>query len=326
MRVPRHFSPTSFDLYEKDKEAYYLSYLSERRFDKEPQSMPMAIGSAFDFLVKDYLIKNLVSSKLSGNNAEMKAQIDKHNLPEAMEHGKNVFELYRASGALAAISGEIIKNARFEFGVTGAFVEGKLVAAAPELDRKDFVGALILNGRPDGYYQTRAKFESLLVDVIHDWKVNGWLSSAKSPDPGYVSVHCSNGQVKGQHKDCFIKYHEGIKINGAAITIPESWRKQLSIYGWCLGVPIGTPMLGSIDQVIGPAASGRVAKHRFLISGDFQHSLFERMVEAWEIVNSNWIFRDMPKEASVARCAALETQVVSGPEDNSWMEGIGRER
>lgn len=336
MRKPRHFSPTSFDLWEKDKEAYYITYLSERRFDKDPQSIQMAIGSAFDFLVKEHLSLALPKTKLLASGSELKIkmsdQVEKHNLQEAALLGRDVFNAYEKSGALAALKQEIISDARFEFGVTGAFADGKLIAAAPEIKREEAIEInkgilpLLLNGRPDGYYKTRARFDSQFLDVIHDWKVNGWLSATKSPDPGFVSIHTIDGRVLGHHKDCYIKYVEGVKVNGAISCLPNAWLKQLSIYGWALGVPIGTTIIGSIDQIIGPASKARVAKHRFLIDGGFQRQLFDKITEAWEIVNSDHIFRDMTQEQSASRCAALETQIIEGPEDDAWMAELERER
>lgn len=327
MRRPRHLSPTSFDLWERDKEQFYQQYLSDRRFDKDPQTMPMAIGSAFDYLVKKHLMGALPASKLSAKAEGMlKAQIDDHNLPEAMEHGHRVFELYHKSGALAALMNEIVTDARFEFGITGCFKDGVLRFAQENISHEQAekeVGTtyLLLNGRPDGVYKTRTRFTSPLVDVVHDFKVNSWLATAKSPDPGFIAIHTHDGRVLGHHKDAYIAMYNDVRVN-KSLAISNTWSKQLAIYGWCMGVPIGTPMIGSIDQIIGPSDKGRVAKHRFLIQETFQRELYGRILECWSIINSDWILRDMPREASIARCAALETQVVFDIESNVDLSDI----
>lgn len=318
MRKPRHFSPTSFSLWENDREQYYTQYLAESRTVREPQTMPMAIGSAFDFIVKERLYQSLPAGKISSIPSEMKAgissQVEEHNLPEAAEHGERVMDAYVKCGAFAALCAEIVRDARFEFGLTGVFASGTLI----DNRRADGDMRLCLNGRPDGHYVTRARHDSKDVPVVHDWKVNGWLSATKSPDPGYICVHKHDGSVGEQHKDAFVSFYEGIKVNKAT-NAGESWRAQLAIYGWLLGVPVGDTILGSIDQVIGPQDKPRVAKQRFIISKEFQLDLYKRLEEAWEIVNSDWIFRDLSPDASRERCAALEA-APSDDWENSFRE------
>lgn len=310
MRKPRHFSPTSFALWRSDPTQYYMRYLSNRRFDKEPQSLPMAVGSAFDFLVKEHL-NSCLGNKL-GVKGELKStmagQVEAHNLPAAAVLGAEVFDAYVKSGALEALKREIVSDARFEFGITARFKDGLLIEVV-ERDAECLIDGLFLNGRPDGFFNTKATFQSMLVAVIHDWKVNGWMSQSKSPDPGYIACHTLDGKVTAPHKDAFVSYYEGVKVNKAQ-TINREWKTQLSIYSWVLGVPIGTPIVGSIDQVIGPQTKPRVAKHRFLIDETFQRELYEEISAAWEIVNSNHIFRDVDQPFSVARCLALEEQVI----------------
>lgn len=304
LRKPKHFSPTSFALWELDKDRYYQMYLANQRFAKDAQSIQMAIGSAFDFLVKSFLIKALPKTKLSAAAATDKlvCQIEPHVLDEAMRHGKDVFEVYSKSGALASLMSEIVSDARFEFGVTGKFNQDDVLIESGEFISRDATDALLLNGRPDGIYKTRAAFTSPLVDVVTDFKVNGWMSG-KSPDPGFIGIFNADGKYGLPHKDVFVSQFHGVKLT-KPITNP--WMSQLSIYGWVMGVPVGTPFIGQIHQIVGPPEKARIALHRFLIPEAFQVALMRRIREAWEIVNSDWIFRDLSKEQSKAKCDALE--------------------
>lgn len=311
MRKPRHFSPTSYALWRSDQQEYYRRYLSERRFAKEPQSFPMAIGSSFDWFVKSHL-NSCLGSKLGvkGELGALEKQVEAHNLPEAKTVGEAVMKAYTDSGALDALKREIVCEARFEFGITARFaIRDRLLIETRERDPECVLDGLFLNGRPDGFFYTRAAHNTPLVPVILDWKVNSWQSAQKSPDPGFIAVHDVTGKVAGPHKDAYVAYHEGLKVNKSK-ALNEEWRMQLSIYSWVLGVPIGTTIVGSIDQVIGPCFKPRVAKHRFIIDGESQWKLFDDICAAWEIVNSDHIFRDVSKEESVARCVMLENQVV----------------
>lgn len=311
MRKPRHFSPTSYALWRGDQQEYYRRYLSTRRFEKELQSLPMAIGSAFDWLVKAHL-NACLGPKLGakGELGALEKQVEAHNLPEARTLGEAVMKAYTDSGALDALKREIVSEARFEFGITGRFgIQERALLETAERDTECAVPGLFLNGRPDGFFYTRAAHNTPLVAVIHDWKVNSWQAAQKSPDPGFIAVHDVTGKVAGPHKDAYVAYHEGLKVNKSKAVNAE-WRMQLSIYSWVLGVPIGTTIVGSIDQVIGPSFKPRVAKHRFIIDGDSQWKLFDDICTAWSIVNSDWIFRDCSEEESVARCTMLENQVI----------------
>ncbi len=312
MRKPRHFSPTSYALWRSDQQEYYRRYLSSRRFDKELQNFPMSIGSSFDWFVKKHL-NDCLGPKLGvkGELGELEKQVESHNLPEARIVGEAVFDAYTKSGALDALKREIVSDARFEFGITARF-EGGLLIETRERDAECLLPGLFLNGRPDGFFYTRAAHNTPLVPMIFDWKVNSWQASQKSPDPGYIACHDVTGKVAGPHKDAFVAYHEGVKGNKSKAVNLE-WSTQLAIYAWVLGVPIGTPIIGSIDQVIGPSFKPRVARHRFLIESEFQLKLFQDIILAWNVVNSNWIFRDVSEADSLARCLMLENQVIETP-------------
>jgi hypothetical protein len=289
MRKPAYLSPTSFALWERDPEEYYKRYLSDRRFPKDPQTMPMAVGSAFDFKVKNYLIQNL-GSKMGGSQPKFELQIEPHNMPEADRYGDSVFEFYQKSGSLAALMLEVISGAKFEFAITG---------------NVSFNGTEVpLNGRPDACFYSQGDF------VILDWKVNGWMVPRNtSPKPGYVACYGVGGSL-GHHKNATPISQNGLIIN--LCEEPEEWATQLSVYSWLLGNPVGKPFIGAIDQICGPAGAGaRCAKHRFLIREDYQLQLFERMSGAWARISGQQpLFEEMTEEQIAARCSALDQQII----------------
>ena len=54
-RKPKSLSYSSLNLFEKDREEFFLRYLASNRPDKIPQEHPASIGSAFDARVKSEL-------------------------------------------------------------------------------------------------------------------------------------------------------------------------------------------------------------------------------------------------------------------------------
>lgn len=294
MRKIEYLSPTSFALFEKDPEEFYKRYLSERRFPREPQTIQMALGSAFDYIVKKYLTDALQARLLNPSAALPDAQIEPQNLPDAMTIGQSIFDFYQRSGALASTVLMIVDKARFEFSVTG-----NIAGAA---------GSVPLNGRPDAYFYSGPDGG---VPVVLDWKVNSWVRGV-SPKAGYVESFGFDG-ARGQHKRATPAFHAGVLINLNGPDGAIEWCDQLCVYGWLLGVPVGTPFIGAIDQLVGPANEPRCAKHRFLIGRDYQLRLHERYVNVWKRVTGvEPLFSDCDSARCAERCAALDQQIDMG--------------
>ncbi len=166
------------------------------------------------------------------------------------------------------------------------------------------IGEIPLLGKPDIFF-----INSEGARVILDWKVNGYCAaSLKSPMKGYVKLREKGKQPK-MHKDCCLMLVHGVYIN-VAMGLQDgdkSWADQLAIYSWLLGEPFGSSsMITGIDQICGPKERLRFANHRLRIGADYQFELLALIEQLWETINSDHIFRDMPREESIARCKLLD--------------------
>lgn len=302
MRLPKYLSPTSLKLFYNDIEAFYCQYLSDNKKERDPQTQPMSIGSAFDAFAKSYL-----HQRLFGKNADerydlttlFESQVAPHNRDWAWVEGDKLFRQYCSNGCLADLMlelGEAVGPPRFEFDLLSE-IEG-----VPVL------------GKPDIFF-----LNSSGARVIYDWKVNGYCGkSLTSPMKGYIKLRDA-GRVK-KHPDCLIINKNGIDINVAMFLEDgnEAWADQLSIYGWLLGEPVGSEeLITGIDQITGPPNRLRFATHRLRVSPDYQYALVQNLTAVWDIILSGWIFRDMTEEESACRAEILDQ---NDPEDSLFNE------
>lgn len=307
MREMKYLSPTSIDLFYKDRTEFYLRYMAEHRPPRIPQTMPMSIGAAFDAYVKSYMVAGLIGDvERFRFDTIFETQVEPQNRDWGREHGKFVFDEYVKSGALADLMIELegaVQQPRFEYTIEGRVAHETQAGGVPLL------------GKPDVYYVNRHD-----AHVIHDWKVNGYCSkSATSPKKGYTKVRPGNKK----HKDAQLLVMQGVEINAAHYLeqIEESWAKQLAIYGWVLGEPIGSKFLTGIEQIVGNKEIGlRVATFRTRISESFQLDWYARVHFVWSTIKSGHIFTDMSREESVARGALLDDYHAAF-EDSDTAEG-----
>lgn len=326
MRVPRYLSPTSIDLFYKDRTEFYLRYLAEHRPPRIPQTRPMAAGAAFDAYIKSYLVGNLY-----GRNDEqfqldniLETQVEKQNLDWGIENGKYLFACYKKTGALADLMIELEKavdDPRFEFTVEGRVTH--------EVE----IGDIPLLGKPDVYFKTKDG-----VSVIFDWKVNGYCSkNPTSPKKGYLKVRGLDGSSK-MHKDCHMMDVKGITINIAEYleNIDEGWARQLSIYGWLLGEKVGSMFVIGIEQLVAKPTTDkpliRVASHRSRTSKEYQDKLFNRVAYVWSRLkdgDTRRVFTDLNEEESHHRCLLLDEYYKAYDGDGSfndeWFQQITRQ-
>jgi hypothetical protein len=323
MRKIEYISPTALGVWESNKTEYYLLYLADERPPRIPQNRPMAIGSAFDAYVKSYLYEKLfgtVDPKFELSTL-IEAQVEAQNRDWARQHGAYVFDCYKQSGALNDLLLEMQRangEPRFEFEVRGA-VHGYREGISREME------SVVLLGKPDASYVSATG-----VHVILDFKVNGYCSGhAPSPMAGYIRLRRRGGTNYGQHKSAQIMMVHGMMINVSSYLedLNISWATQLAIYGWLCGESVGGDFVVAIDQLCCDATKTqlpeiKVAEHRLRISGNYQQRVFARLLEMWEIVQSDWIFRDMSREQSLQRCAILDEQAAAlkgdGGEMDAW--------
>ena len=323
MRTPKYMSPTSLKTFESNDVEYYLRYLADDRPDRDPQTEPMSVGSAFDAHVKSYLVEKLFG-KAEGKYelaTLFEAQVEKHNRDFALKAGKHCFDVYKKSGALSDLMIELNKavgDPRFEFSIQGAIGgerEGKFRN----------IGVPLL-GKPDVFF-----INSQGAHCIFDWKVNGYCSkSGASPSKCYIGLRNEAGGNKGHHKDAIPMMFNGIVINIADFleSVNVDWATQLAIYAWLIGEDIGSEFVVGIDQLACRKGEIRIAQHRYRISPDFQNLLFERLVIAWSVINSDHFFRDMSLEDSKARCKVLNGRAEAirgeGSSADNWFKEFVR--
>lgn len=318
MKHPKYLSPSAINLFLTNKDEYYLRYLSNRERVYEPQTQPMAIGSAFDAYVKAYLYKALMGTgPLATNNnskyefeALFEAQVDSNLRDWAREHGAYVMECYKNSGALADLLTEMENGsgARFEFEVMGA-VHGYREGVIGNFPSAGKLESVVLLGKPDAHFVNNQG-----LSIVLDFKVNGYCSNrAISPAKGYVRLRASGGTNYGSHKEAIIHDFKGFPINRALFLedVNKDWARQLSIYAWLLGESVGATYVTAIHQIVcNPNLFGlpslRVAEHNLIVSAEYQKKLFNQVAEIWDIVQSDHFFRDLSLEESLELCEQLE--------------------
>ena len=318
-RCPEYLSPSAMALFNQSEEDYYLRYIAEHKSPGEPQNKPMSIGSAFDAYCKSDLHDKLFGSK-NHPNAEkfefqtiFEAQVEPQNRDWALIHGKFAFEAYKNSGAHLNLLSELMSaksEPRFEFDLRGA-INGH------RDNTRTTIGEVTLLGKPDVAFVNRDGNH-----IILDFKVNGYCSNwPVTPMPGYIALRQDNGRNEGMHKNCS-PYELGcmtINIGSFLEHHKADWAAQLAVYAWLVGESIGGDFIVAIDQLacntkksarIG-FPSIRVAEHRLRVHADFQHKVFDRACQIWEIIHSDHFFRNLSKEDSQGRCELLDQRAES---------------
>lgn len=303
MRKMQYLSPTSLALFYGSREKFYLDYLCEERLPRDPQTAPMAVGSAFDAYVKSFLHERLIADGNPKFQFEtiFEQQVEAHNRDQARKAGLEVFDAYSKHGALADILidlEETVGKPQFE-----TSIEGYIDAVSVK------IGAVPFLGKPDIFFITKEG-----ARVIFDWKVNGYYSKSPiSPKPGYIRCLPS----RDPHKDAFVGKHKGMKVNLNRFhkmeSIDQSWANQTAIYAWLLGEDVGSDFIVAIDQIAVANRPGyrdfRVAQHRSFVGADHQKALFEKAHDAWYMIQQGHIFDDVSFEENVAKCKGLDAQV-----------------
>lgn len=312
MRKPAYLSPSSLKCFENNRQEFYLRYLADFKPPKSAQTLPMAVGSAFDAYCKSYLYYGLYGNygpdDTYSRDKIFEAQVEVQNRQWAAEAGQHAFNCYKSSGALADLMCELntsVNKPRFEFSIQN-FVEGA-------------AGSVPLLGKPDIFF-----INSQGCRVILDWKVNGFCArEATSPYKGYVMVRDSWSQMKYPnskshrlpHKDCYPTDFKGVKINRyfEMELVDAEWAAQLTTYAWLLGEEIGsTDLVLGIEQLCGTPKGERFpelrcASHRNRVSADFQYHLHQRYAYAWNVIESGHIFDELDYSQSLAKQEELDT-------------------
>ena len=326
MRTLKKISPTSLHLWERERDSFYVKYLSEAPRPWEPQTEAMTIGSAFDAFVKCSLHGHLFGHDGDGvydlrTLFEEQCQVPELR-PWAWEAGKYAFDCYRTWGCYDELLRELQQSEedpQFEFTLTGE-IEG-----------------VPLVGKPDLWYRKN-------VQVVYDWKVMGFCSRhPQSPKKFYKTCRDCWGTdrakptrgFKGEpvaHKGYKEIDHFGHKIGAHFLEdVDPKWADQIAIYTWMSGVPVGDEdTVVGLDQLSCKPSPDlevcrfpliRVSQHRCRISAAYQQQLVERLQDCWSQVQSGHIFTDLSREESDQRCEIIDIQM-RGEATEVWADAV----
>lgn len=302
MRKPKRTSPSSIAKFEKDREDFYLTYLSEKRPPRQAQSQPASVGSAFDAYVKAQLISNVTGEQTFDELFE--TQVEPQNRDFAKVAGAHVMSNYVKSGAyvdLVNMLESAVEEPQFEFSADTT-VEG-----------------VPIGGYPDCRFVHRDG-----AHVVLDWKVNGYCGKGNtSPSKGYAL--CRDGydwpKPSRSHMKCHDLYEPreflGIEVNKLFMEdVSIDWADQLSMYGWMMGEPVGAEnLVVCIDQIVaknnGSRPLLRIANHRAQVSKEYQLRLVHRLKTMWKAIEDEHIFTDLTIEDSLEKCKKLDKQALS---------------
>jgi len=306
MRKRLYISPTQLKMWVEDKKKYYLNYLAETKIPRTPQSLAMAYGSSFDVKVKYALARRFKVNEFLAEDEEetLEAQIEVAGVREMVDvGGDNLLEAYKVSGAfgdLCAEIGDVQNGLRMEFTVM-----------------TDIHGVPMML-KPDLFFNTTAG-----MPMIVDWKVNGAASKGNtSPKAGFIrcrdgwttetSPH-SRGNMTA-HKNCNPQKVGGVTVNLNGRLAIE-WERQLTLYALGMGSGGDTSIVAGIEQLACKRFNGlpypRCASHRVLITPEQQKFHVDQLVELWDCVNSDHIFRSMSKSDSQELCEHYEEEAKS---------------
>lgn len=300
MRTREYLSPSQVKKWRASKCDYYLEYLADYRPPKTPQTLPMAMGSAFDVLIKKSLSRRFKAphSYPVDVDQEFERQVENDAIREqAREAGEHLLNCYKVSGAYQDLVMEIgdPKFLRMESKMTKPLF-GIPFMLLPDIDFK----------RPSG------------LQALYDWKVNGYCSASNtSPYKGFVKVrdgwrdgHPHSRGHNTAHKQAVLRNIDGVLVNIDRSCVNPEWDLQLTCYG--LGLDMVAPFIVGIEQLackhLGGTPYPRVASHRWVVSDNDITALRIEVSMMWEHINSDWVFREMTKAESQRLQKDLEGQ------------------
>jgi hypothetical protein len=308
MRQVKHLSPSSFMKFEADPEDFVKTYLIEPAPPMEPASIHMSLGSAFDAYVKHALVKHIHGAEEVAQGSPFhletlfEKQVSKEHQDWAWIEGKRLYDVYVSSGAFE----DLLKELDAREGDV-AFEKECYGPVALHGGRE-----VVLKGFPDCWYVNR--FGKL---VILDWKCMGYKSRQKqSPKKYYVSLRPGSSH----HKKIVPVEKYGLRVQDQFCfsETDGKWAVQLSMYSWMLGRPIGDDTVMQIEQLLMEPDSPevRVVTYRGFTTEAYQHDLAERIVKAWDAIQSGHVFQYMSLEQSQEKLRLMEKRAAMELTDN----------
>lgn len=256
MKFPKYMSPSSFKLFQTNKKKYFIKYMSGIKV-ANAQSKAMAAGSAFDVLVKNQLRDDL---GLTSKRDSLEESVDPTHLAWAKLNGPNIMTQYVNSGAyksLLAYLDKSIIEPQFEFKLTRTY------------------GGVPILGYPDVYWVTPEG-----LDVIADFKVNGYCSTAK-PKSTWIQAWPEPKRRKFVGK----RMYKGVFVHASEYfeACNKDWANQMTMYAWMMGA--GEDFVVSIEQ-LAFAGDLIVARHAGRVGPDYQDWLLKSLQDAWATIQS----------------------------------------
>lgn len=232
-------SPSALTLFETSPIAFAERYLAKSGF---VQSLPMAVGQAFDEIVKSSLLGKEVPDWSS-------IEVPEH-LEPAISGGIACMELYRDTGAWHRLT---------ELCTMGTW--------HVDLDLKVEVEGVWLRIKPD--FAITGVYDGLF---IKDWKVSGYCSAA-SPVGGYIG-HDACHLWRKDH------WHDLVDGSGTLWKKKRDWGNQLIMYYWGMKKEATDDCVVEIEQLVWRNGKGRVCNNRSYLQGcrELWRSL-ERLME-----------------------------------------------
>lgn len=270
MRKPLYISPSSFFSFTQDPIKHYVRHYSDTPAGRQPATIHMAMGSAFDAFVKAQITRDLQVSTKFDLITLYEEQVPEEFREELWPKAAFLLEEYKSCGAYGvAVEDMSLANLepRFEFDV-----------------KAKILGVPIF-GKPDAFYHNRRD-----VPVILDWKVNSFLGGRNAKKAWYVMDHqngCSHPRVT-------VKSNNGLPVvtNKYLENVDKSWAFQQFIYAIGLGCEIGDEFITSIDQITGGPS---FYTYRCHLSRLFQINAAKELKQMWEDLQSGYVFRRLGK-------------------------------
>lgn len=292
MRIPKRISPSALAKFEKDRQGYFFTYLSEPRTERDPQSPPASVGSAFDAFVKGRLMFHLFGEDTTEELFE--SQVESQCRDFARVAGKHVFDEYVAVGnyqRLLYMMEHAKEEPQFEFDADITLDNGVVIA-----------------GKPDCRFIHRDG-----AHVILDWKVNGYCGkkSGVSPAKGFQIIRDGlNWPKPSRSNGKFHKYYDpseflGLEVNANPMfEYAQDWADQTTMYAWMMGEPVGdTQCVSIIEQIVakpqgkgakeGDAPLLRFATHVNRLDKAHQVALYERIAKMRQQLISGIVFEHL---------------------------------
>lgn len=325
MRRLKHISPTGLALWNQgtleSRKEFFLKYLADEKVPSYPQTLPMAIGSTFDCLIKNHITVELLGKDDIFDEMFVESVEEQHR-DQALVDGRIVFAAYKTSGALSDLIIMLetaTEDPRMEVRVNGyARLNGAKIHVT-------------LQGVPDLYFKTRYGMR-----VIHDWKVNGYNSKA-SPKKLYIKVRdgWDSSMAKSSrnshipHRDAMPVWKNKILLETSSClsAIDKLWATQLAFYAWILGEEVGADFVASVDQICGTGNKGllRVANYRNMVFPQTQYEILENIQDVWTRCNvTGHVFDMLTEEENDKLRDELDEISKSMTADPTFLSALGR--